>query len=121
MKRLSIISPHFLHDAHHIVRINGFALTLEKVGGMRGKLQKAQCLRRGYKGRALVASFGHVEVRVLRHVYGGNFAPAFQASHRLAQIVAILDQPSMDLLLRDFANGELKQKIEIAMAVPLLQ
>ena len=73
------------------------------------------CLHHGFRGQEIRHQHGDVQIRTLRHIYGGGFAPAFSASHPLRDVLAMLDRPSLDKLLVDYKRGELDAKIAVAV------
>jgi hypothetical protein len=74
------------------------------------------CLHHGFRGRDIQHQHGDVQIRTLRQIYGGGFAPAFCASYALRDVLAMLDRPSLDKLMVDFKRGELDAKIAAAIS-----
>lgn len=82
---------------------------------MERKVSSHACLRRDFQGHAIEQKHGDVPIRVLRRIYGPRFATAFYASHSLRHTLAMLDRPSLNLLLADEKDGVLDAKIKKAL------
>jgi hypothetical protein len=54
---------------------------------------------------------GNTQVRTLRKIYGAAFAPGFQETTRLSDVLKTLDEPSLSRLVRDHNAGTLEGKI----------
>jgi hypothetical protein len=74
------------------------------------------CLHHWFEGREIHQKYGDIQIRTLRLIYGGGFAPAFSASHLLHNALPLLDRSSLDKLLADYKRGELEAKINKAFA-----
>ena len=82
---------------------------------MGAKASTHGCLHHGFRGREIQHEHGDVQIRTLRQIYGGGFAPAFCASYALRDVLAMLDRPSLDKLMVDYKRGELDTKIAAAI------
>lgn len=54
---------------------------------------------------------GNTLVSTLRTIYGLTFAPGFQPHHKLSDVLATLDEPSLSQLVKDHEAGKLHEKI----------
>jgi hypothetical protein len=54
---------------------------------------------------------GSTLIRTLRRLYGKSFAPGFQESEMLSQVLQKIDQPSLSAILRDEELGKLTTKV----------
>lgn len=54
---------------------------------------------------------GSTLIRTLRRLYGKSFAPGFQESAMLSQVLQKIDQPSLSAMLRDEELGKLTTKV----------
>jgi hypothetical protein len=54
---------------------------------------------------------GSTLIRTLRRLYGSSFAPGFQESAMLSQVLQKIDQPSLSAILRDEELGKLTSKV----------
>jgi len=54
---------------------------------------------------------GNTLVRTLRKIYGDAFARGFSDHQKLSDVLATLDEPSLNQLVRDHAAGTLASKI----------
>ena len=57
---------------------------------------------------------GNTFVITLRKIYGQSFAPEFADSEKLAEVLHIMDEPSLSKLTRDHESGDLEGKIKKA-------
>jgi hypothetical protein len=54
---------------------------------------------------------GNTLVRTLRKIYGSGFAPGFNDSDKLSDVLHKFNEPSLTQLRRDHDVGSLEQKI----------
>lgn len=54
---------------------------------------------------------GNTLVSTLRSIYGPSFAPDFQPTAMLSDVLAELDEPSLTHLVQDHEAGHLSEKI----------
>ena len=83
---------------------------------MRTNVPAHACLHHWFEGREIHQTYGDIQIRTLRLIYGAGFAPAFCASHLLHDVLPLLDRSSLDKLLVDYKHGVLEEKIKRAFA-----
>lgn len=54
---------------------------------------------------------GHIQVKLLRRIYGTAFAPGLLPTARLSGALAMLDDRSLTMLLEDHEAGTLEGKV----------